>query len=87
MQQLSATDASFVYLETPNTPMHIGSLAIYDPSTAPNKLVRYKDILAHIEARLHTARSFRQRLLFSAQLTLQSFVLDLQLTQRRFGFA
>ena len=62
MQQLSATDASFVYMETPNTPMHIGSLAIYDPSTAPNGLVRYKDILAHIEARLHTARSFRQRL-------------------------
>ncbi|HPU15488.1 MAG TPA: wax ester/triacylglycerol synthase family O-acyltransferase, partial [Polymorphobacter sp.] len=62
MQQLSATDASFVYMETPNTPMHIGSIAIYDPSTAPNGLVRYKDILAHIEARLHTARSFRQRL-------------------------
>jgi WS/DGAT/MGAT family acyltransferase len=62
MQQLSATDASFVYLETPTTPMHIGSVAIYDPSTAPNGLVRYKDILRHIEARLHTARSFRQRL-------------------------
>lgn len=62
MQQLSAMDASFVYMETPNTPMHIGSLAIYDPSTAPGGLVRYKDILAHIEARLHTARSFRQRL-------------------------
>lgn len=62
MQQLSATDASFVYLETPTTPMHIGSVAIYDPSTAPGGLVRFKDILRHIEARLHTARSFRQRL-------------------------
>lgn len=62
MQQLSATDASFVYMETPTTPMHIGSLAIYDPSTAPGGHVRFKDILAHIEARLHTARSFRQRL-------------------------
>lgn len=62
MQQLSAMDASFVYLETPHTPMHIGSVAIYDPSTAPGGFVRFKDILAFIEARLRGARSFRQRL-------------------------
>lgn len=35
MQQLSGQDASFVYLEIPHTPMHIGSVGIYDPSTAP----------------------------------------------------
>ena len=62
MQQLSAQDASFVYLETPHTPMHIGSVAIYDPSTAPGGFVRFKDILAFIQARLAGARSFRQRL-------------------------
>ena len=62
MQQLSAQDASFVYLETPHTPMHIGSVAIYDPSTAPGGFVRFKDILRFIEARLGGARSFRQRL-------------------------
>ena len=62
MQQLSGMDASFVYLETPNTPMHIGSVAIYDPSTAPGGKVRFKDILKHIEARLHLARPFRQKL-------------------------
>ena len=62
MQQLSGQDASFVYLETPNTPMHIGSVAIYDPSTAPGGKVRFKDILRHIEARLHLARPFRQKL-------------------------
>lgn len=62
MLQLSAQDASFVYLETPHTPMHIGSVAIYDPSTAPGGFVRFKDILAFIEARLRGARSFRQRL-------------------------
>ena len=62
MQQLSAMDASFVYLETPHTPMHIGSVAIYDPSTAPGGFVRFKDILAFIAARLRGARSFRQRL-------------------------
>ena len=62
MQQLSAQDASFVYLETPHTPMHIGSVGIYDPSTAPDGFVRFKDILAFIGSRLSGARSFRQRL-------------------------
>ncbi|TSB01351.1 WS/DGAT/MGAT family O-acyltransferase [Sphingorhabdus contaminans] len=62
MEQLSGQDASFVYLDTPNTPMHIGSVAIYDPSTAPGGFVRFKDILRHIEGRLDKARSFRQKL-------------------------
>ena len=62
MQQLSAMDASFVYLETPHTPMHIGSVGIYDPSTAPGGFVRFKDILTFIQSRLGGARSFRQRL-------------------------
>lgn len=62
MQQLSGQDASFVYLETPHTPMHIGSVGIYDPSTAPGGFVRFKDILRFIEDRLGGARSFRQRL-------------------------
>ena len=62
MQQLSAMDASFVYLETPHTPMHIGSVGIYDPATAPGGFVRFKDILQFIQSRLSGARSFRQRL-------------------------
>ena len=62
MQQLSGQDASFVYLETPHTPMHIGSVGIYDPSTAPGGMVRFKDILNFVSSRLGGARSFRQRL-------------------------
>ena len=62
MLQLSGQDASFVYLETPHTPMHIGSVGIYDPSTAPGGFVRFKDILSFIQSRLGSARSFRQRL-------------------------
>ncbi|MEM7765832.1 MAG: wax ester/triacylglycerol synthase family O-acyltransferase [Pseudomonadota bacterium] len=62
MQQLSGLDASFLYLETPNTPMHIGSLCIYDQSTAPGGHVRFKDILAFYEERLHRAKVFRRRL-------------------------
>ena len=62
MQQLSPQDASFIYLETPHTPMHIGSVGIYDPSTAPGGFVRLKDILEFIGSRLSGARSFRRRL-------------------------
>jgi diacylglycerol O-acyltransferase / wax synthase len=62
MEQLSGQDASFVYFETKNTPMHIGSVGIYDPTTAPGGFVRFKDILRHIEGRLGGARSFRQKL-------------------------
>jgi WS/DGAT/MGAT family acyltransferase len=61
MQQLSGLDASFLYLETPNAPMHIGGLAIYDPSTAPGGKVTFKGILANTEKRLHLARCFRQK--------------------------
>ncbi|MCE9523290.1 MAG: wax ester/triacylglycerol synthase family O-acyltransferase [Alphaproteobacteria bacterium] len=62
MEQLSGMDSAFLYLETPRTPMHIGSIAIYDPSTAPNSFVRFKDILTFIESRLHLAKSFRRKL-------------------------
>jgi len=62
MLQLSGQDASFVYLETPHTPMHIGSVGIYDPSSAPGGFVRFKDVLGFIGSRLGGARSFRQRL-------------------------
>lgn len=62
MEQLSGLDSSFLYFETPHTPMHIGAIAIYDPSTAPNSFVRFKDILRFIEERLHMAKSFRRKL-------------------------
>jgi diacylglycerol O-acyltransferase len=62
MHQLSGMDSSFLYMETGNTPMHIGSLAIYDQSTAPGGKVAFKDILQFFDERLHKARAFRQRL-------------------------
>ncbi len=42
--------------------MHIGSLAIYDQSTAPGGAVTFKDILRFFEKRVHKARAFRQRI-------------------------
>lgn len=62
MQQLSGLDATFLNLETPQAPLHIGALAIYDQSSAPGELVTFKGILANIESRLHLARCFRQKL-------------------------
>jgi diacylglycerol O-acyltransferase len=62
MKQLSAHDASFVYLETPKAHMAGGSLLIYDPSTAPGGRVTFKGILENLERRLHLASIFRQKL-------------------------
>src|SRR3954469_352881 len=62
MQQLSGQDASFVYSERPHAPTHITSIMIYDQSTAPGGRVTFTGILSSLEARLHLARSFRQKL-------------------------
>ncbi|MGE5952089.1 MAG: WS/DGAT/MGAT family O-acyltransferase, partial [Qipengyuania vulgaris] len=62
MQQLQGMDASFVALETRNSPMHIGSILIYNPETAPGGFVRFKDILSFIESRLQLSTTMRQRL-------------------------
>ncbi len=62
MQQLSTMDAMFAYTETSKSPMHIGQLLIYHPSTAPGGKVGFKDILRYIESRLDGARIFRQKL-------------------------
>jgi diacylglycerol O-acyltransferase / wax synthase len=61
VQQLSGLDATFLYFETGNAPMHIGGFAIYDPSTMSAPL-SYARFLANIERRLHLARCFRQKL-------------------------
>ncbi len=62
MKQLQGMDASFVALETRNSPMHIGSLLIYNPETAPGGFVRYKDILRFFESRMQLSKTMRQRL-------------------------
>ncbi len=62
MRQLQGMDTSFVALETRNSPMHIGSLLIYNPKTAPGGFVRFKDILAFYESRMQMSKTMRQRL-------------------------
>ena len=62
MKQMQGIDAAFVAMEHLRSPMHIGSLHIYDPSTARDQFVRFKDILAFIERRLPLAQTMRQRI-------------------------
>ena len=63
VKQLSGMDAMFLYSETYRAPLELGSLHIYDPSTAPEGKVRFKEILATFASRLDRCDVFRQRLL------------------------
>lgn len=62
VQQLSAQDAQFLYVQTANNLTHIMGAYIYDPATAPGGMVRFKDIIRHVESRLHTSPLFKRRL-------------------------
>ena len=62
MKQLSGADTMFLQFEHGNNFMHVASLAIYDPSTAPGGGVRFKDILKFFASRLEQFPQFRRRL-------------------------
>ena len=63
MKQLTGMDASFLYMETPNAPMHISGLSIYDQSTAPGGKVRFKEIIENIHQRMLGLPTMTQRLM------------------------
>ena len=63
VEQLSGMDSMFLYSESYRAPLELGSLHIYDPSTAPGGQVRFKEILATFHSRLDRCAVFRQRLL------------------------
>ena len=63
MQQLSPQDAQFLYMETENNLTHVTSITIFDPGTVPgNKVVRFKDIIAHVEERLAANPMLKRKL-------------------------
>ena len=62
MKQLGILDAAFINLEQGNTPQHIGGLGIYDPSSAVDGQVRFKQVIANFEQRLGRLPLFRTRL-------------------------
>ena len=62
MKQLTGPDAMFLHMELKGFPMHIGGVSIYDQSTSPGGLVRFKDVLAMFESRLDRSPIFRRKL-------------------------
>jgi WS/DGAT/MGAT family acyltransferase len=61
MRPLSGLDAGFLYLETPETPMHVGSLCLLEPP-AGGKAGYVEAVREHLRARLHLAPLLYQRL-------------------------
>ena len=63
MRQLSEHDAAFIYSDTAHANSNVTLLHIYDQSTAPGGVVRFKQILAQLESRLHQLPNFREKIL------------------------
>jgi len=63
MEQLSAQDASFLYVENERVANHVGGLYVYDQAAAPGGTVTFKAILRHLESKLHLVPRYRQRLM------------------------
>src|SRR5207302_802932 len=64
VQRLGPQDASFLYLETPNVHQHVGGLAILDPATRPDGVLRFDNLAEVVAPRLHLAPRFRQKVGF-----------------------
>jgi diacylglycerol O-acyltransferase len=63
LKSLSGLDATFLYLETPETPMHVGSLQLYElPKGFKGSF--HKAMQKHIASRMHLAPVFTRRLAF-----------------------
>lgn len=62
MQQLSALDAVFLSMETPETPGHIGGLAILDPATHPTNAFDFESFLEFVAERLALCPRFSWKL-------------------------
>ena len=61
MNHLSGLDASFLYLETPETPMHVGGLNIYElPAGYEGDFL--DNLRGHIAQRMHLAPVFGRKL-------------------------
>ena len=65
MSHLSVIDGAFLHLESPEMPMHVGSLALFEPLPADSKLGPaewFDAVRAHVTSRLHLAPVFTRKL-------------------------
>ncbi len=58
IKAISGMDATFLYIETPTSPMHIGSVAVIEGS------LEFEKFKATIHSRLHMIPKLRQRLVY-----------------------
>ena len=63
MRQLSENDAAYIFSDSAHANSNVTLLHIYDQSTAKGGMVRFKQILSHVESRLGRLPVFRQKLL------------------------
>ena len=64
VQRLSSLDSSFLHLETRNTHMHIGGIAIFDQGPWKSDDERYEALIKHVEPRLDLMPRYRQKVAF-----------------------
>jgi len=57
-RRLTATDASFLYVEKPTQPMHIGSCLVYDGAISRDEIIKA------LADRMHLLTRYRQRVVF-----------------------
>jgi diacylglycerol O-acyltransferase / wax synthase len=60
LARLSALDAAFLALESPQVPMHVGWAAVFS-APAEGSRPSFEAIRAHVNARLHRAPRYRQK--------------------------
>jgi diacylglycerol O-acyltransferase len=65
-ERLTALDNFFLVFESPDTPLHVASTAIFEagPLTMPNGGIDIERITAHIMSRLHLIPRYRERLTY-----------------------
>lgn len=56
--RLSAVDASYLYLEGPRTPMHVGAVGVF---AVPSGGFDYDRLVETVERRIHTVPRYRQK--------------------------
>lgn len=59
--RLSALDVSFLYLETPTTPMHVGGVAIFNPPDGANEPFDYDALCELVARRIAAVPRYRQK--------------------------
>ncbi|MEP6953371.1 MAG: wax ester/triacylglycerol synthase domain-containing protein, partial [Solirubrobacteraceae bacterium] len=62
MRQLTSLDAQFLAVESARVYGHVGSMAVYDPSTAPAGTLEFADVRRMVAERIHQLPPFRWKL-------------------------